>query len=293
VFAGSGFEPAADETLAASFGVYDVGRGRWHEGLLAAAGLDRLTWPRVTRWNEVAGEIVRGSRRIPVYSPVGDQQAALAGALLGESELSVNIGTGSQVSVVARTFGDGPGKVRPYFDGRYLQTVTHIPAGRALNVLVRMLTRDEAAEIDALWHEVESALETLESTDLVVDLSFFPSAFGQRGGISNIHERNLTAGHLFLAAFQNMASNYAAAAEILRPGNEWSSLALSGGIAHRSRRLREIVAARLGCPYRLSPAPEETLTGLACLGRVIAGLEASVAEAGAALRRRPGNVGVN
>jgi sugar (pentulose or hexulose) kinase len=290
--ASSEFEPTADETLAAAFGVYDVEHSSWHTELLAALGLDRLHWPRVTRWNEAIGELAHGSRRLPIYSPIGDQQAALTGALLRADELSVNIGTGSQVSVLTDVFRSGITrsgitKVRPYFDGLFLQTVTHIPAGRALNGLARLLARDRAVE--EVWKEVDRALESLAETDLVVDLSFYPGAFGQRGRIENIHESNLTVGHLFLAAFGNMASNYAAAAELLRPERDWGTIAFSGGLAHRSRRLREMVAEKLARPYRLSPSPEETLMGLACLGRVIAGFEPSVAEASDAIRRVRGD----
>jgi sugar (pentulose or hexulose) kinase len=279
---GDGREPSADETLAASFGVYDLQQGSWHEALIARLGLDRLRWPRVTRFRDAIGDWTWGPRRIPIYSPIGDQQAALIGSLLSAGELSINIGTGSQVSVLGDAHPGDSAKSRPYPDGGPLRTVTHIPAGRALNALARLLRRDAERE-EEFWATLDAELRDLPETDLAVDLSFFPAAFGNRGRIENIREASLTAPHLFLAAFHSMASSYFAAAQML--GGEHRSLVLSGGLAHRSHRLREIVARRFALPWRLSGAAEETLTGLGVLARVHAGLDSSVATATATLRR--------
>ena len=79
---------------------------------------------------------------------MGDHQAALAGAFLGERELSLNISTGSQASLFTPTWQPGNYQTRPFFDGRFLNTITHIPAGRALNVLFKLLT--ELAEAQRL-----------------------------------------------------------------------------------------------------------------------------------------------
>src|SRR5205085_1521990 len=151
-----------------------------------------------------------------------------------------------------------------------------IPAGRALNVLRRMT--------DASWEEIDRAVDALPETDLVVDLSFFPNAFGRRGRMDNIHEGNFTSGDLFLAAYENMTGNYAAAARRLFPSGEWGSLALSGGLVHRSRRLRQLLGQRLERDYRVSPSEDDALVGLACLAGVIAGYQPSVAGAIETLR---------
>jgi len=246
----------AEPTLAASFGVFDVQAGEWHRDLIAALGLDRVDWPRITRWSEA----VAGFEGIPIYAPIGDQQAAVRGVSLAENELSINIGTGSQVSVLSDTFRTGSFKVRPYFDGLYLETVTHLPAGRALNVLLRMLGRHS-------WDGIDEAVDELVKTDVAVDLSFYPSAFGSRGRIENLTETNATIGHIFLAAFESMAANYATAARMLFPGEEWGSLVLSGGLAHKSARLRALIANALARDTRLSANTEETLLGLAALAR--------------------------
>jgi sugar (pentulose or hexulose) kinase len=243
----------ADETLAHSFGVYDIRKRTWDQALLDAFELRHLAWPRVTRWNEIIGTY----RDLPVYSPVGDQQAALLGAGLQAGELSLNIGTGSQVSVLLDELRSGDFKVRPFFGDRFLATVTHIPAGRALNRLQRT--------INTPWSDIDAAVDALDATDLVVELSFY------RGRIDNIRESNFTAGHLFLAAYENMATNYLAAALRLHPDHDWGTLVLSGGLAHKAARLRKLVSSRLQRNYRLSVSEDETLAGLARLGMAALG----------------------
>src|SRR5690606_26437889 len=122
------------------------------------------------------------------YAPVGDHQCALVGALLQARELSLNISTGSQVSVIAPTFVPGEYETRPYFDGATLQTVTRLPAGRALTALVSLLTELAQAEGYAVrdpWTTIASAVEATPRTDMQMDVGFFASPVGERGEMLN------------------------------------------------------------------------------------------------------------
>jgi sugar (pentulose or hexulose) kinase len=50
----------------------------------------------------------------------------------------------------------------------------------------------------------------------------------------------------------------------------------SGGVARRFPVLRELTAAALGLPSRLSPHPEDTLFGLMVLAQAFSGRRSSV-----------------
>ncbi|MEN9935630.1 MAG: hypothetical protein RLZZ387_2209 [Chloroflexota bacterium] len=279
--------PGVEPTNAAAAGALDLTTGDWHSGALAAAGLADLRWPAVQVFGEVAGIYHAGGRAIPCYRPVGDAQAALAGAGLAEGELSINIATGSQVSMLRPRLTLGDFQTRPYFDGRCLTTLSGIPAGRALNVLVSLLTELAAASgapVPDPWQLLLRAAETAADTDLQVNVALFAGAPGGPGAISNIHEHNLSAGHLFRAAFRDMAERYHTAALRLSPTREWRSLALTGGLAQQAGVLRDLIAARFDLPYRLGPA-EDTLSGLLALALVCTGRASSVAEAGAIIQR--------
>ncbi len=288
----SGQRAIVDPTNAASYGLFNVRTGVWSEQALAAADLERFRMPKVVTGDEALQPCYRFSHRGKILNcpaPVGDHQCALLGSLLREDELSVNASTGSQISVLSRDFQVGPHQVRPFFDGRFLHAVTHIPAGRALNVLMGLLTelpnREESPLADP-WKLVQYAVDEIPDTDLTVDLSFFNNGRrSQHGSLTNIREDNLTVGHLFRAAFASMASDYqrhAASLPSISDGkeaaNQWHRLVFSGGIAHKVPALRKMIENTFGIPSRLSPTEDDTLNGLLILALRASGRVASFDE---------------
>jgi sugar (pentulose or hexulose) kinase len=270
-----GVPPASDPTMAASQGTFDLAAGDWHSDLLERLGLGALSWPRVQPFHQPTGELRVAGRLVPCYPGVGDQQCALAGAALAPGELSLNIATGSQVGLLSEESTPGDYQLRPYFGGRWLRTITHIPAGRALALLVELLTelagRQGPAAPDP-WAYIARTVEATPATDLQLDLAFFASAVGDRGAIANIHEGNLSVGHLFRAAFERMAATYEASARRLAPDADWERVVFSGGLAQGMPVLREVILRRLGAEHRVCATTEDALAGLLALARVCAGL---------------------
>jgi sugar (pentulose or hexulose) kinase len=263
--------PAMEPTQAAAFGALSLRTLRWRQDVIGNLGLESLRWPEV----QPTGSILGTWRGAPCFASVGDQQCALAGALLSEGELSVNVGTGAQVSMITDSLlTDTPnaGQIRPYFNGRFLRTITHLPGGRALHALLRLLTElGGIAEQDA-WQEVERAIAPLAATDLRASLAFHAGPCGSAGFLHNLHEGNLTVGHVFRAAFESMAHNYDTCARQLGGTRAPACVVFSGGVLRRFKLLRELTAAALGLPHRLSPHPEDTLFGLMVLARTCIGL---------------------
>lgn len=260
----------------------------WPWPLLTRLGLDRLRWPAIRAITDVAGYLPLGSTSLPCYTPVGDHQAALAGAFLGYEELSLNISTGSQASLLTSTWQPGNCQTRPFFDGRFLNTVTHIPAGRALNVLLKLLT--ELAEAQQLnlpdpWAYIAAAAEQAGETDLELNLAFFAGPVGAQGAISHITEDNLTVGHLFRAAFQNMADIYLTCALRLSPTRQWRRLVYSGGLAQKFGLLRRFIGDKFQVDDRLCASSEDTMLGLLALALVIGGRATTVEQAVDLLRQ--------
>lgn len=285
----SGQAPVVEPTMAASMGALDMPTGRWHAVALGNLGLGGLAWPQIVPASAPAYALPVGKRSLPCCPPVGDHQAAVLGALLQPNELSLNISTGSQVSVLAPRFRTGEYEVRPYFDGGFLQTITRIPAGRSLNALVDLLLelpRAEGFAVQNPWATIAAAVEATPETDVRVDLAFFASPVGDHGAITNVREETLQVGHLFRAAFQAMAANYRLCAGRLDPNQPWSRLVFSGGLAQRFAPLRAEIVRAFGVADRLCPAAEDTLLGLLALALVASGRAPSVAEATTQLRAR-------
>jgi sugar (pentulose or hexulose) kinase len=274
--------PATEPTIAAAQGMLDLATRDWHRPLLDTLGLGRLGLPAIHDLRHSVGEISIGTRRQPCYAAIGDQQCALLGAALAPGELSLNIATGSQVSLIRPTLAFGDYQVRPFFDGGWLNTITHIPAGRSLELLVTLLCELPASQgvhVPDPWGAIAHAVDATPETDLTIDLAFFASALGDRGAIGNIHERNLTVGHLFRAAFERMAATYVTCARRLAPADDWQQLVFSGGLAQNLVALRASIVRQFGARHRVCVTAEDTLQGLLALALVCSGKAASMAEA--------------
>jgi sugar (pentulose or hexulose) kinase len=258
----TGAETVTHATNAAAHGTWDVTRGRWHSAVLAKLSLSHLSWPPVVGTGVRVGRISLSGRSVPVLVPIGDQQSALYGAELGPDELSINIGTGSQLAVLsAETSHDGV-QVRPYVDGDFIATITHIPAGRSLTALVRLLTELSGGPPTAeTWDAVLQAAERAPERQVTVDLSFFPCATGARGSVSGLTEESMTAGALFRGALESMADSYLRLSSRLPGAGRLRRVVLSGGLARRSPLLRELLARAFQQEMRVAE-DEEALRGL-------------------------------
>jgi sugar (pentulose or hexulose) kinase len=275
-------------TNAMAYGALDLETLDWNWDALEHLNLAQYAWPRIVPHGEVVAAINIGAREIPCYAPVGDAPVALVGAFVDEAELSINIGTGSQVSLVKPKLEFGDFETRPFFDGQFLTTVTTIPAGRALDALVNLLVelpRAAGLDLGDPWPYIEQEVEMAGGTEMEVDLAFFKSAYGERGKITNVMEADLRAGALFRAAFENMASNYHRSALRLDPDRAWRRLVFSGGLAQKLGVLRDIIQRRFHSPYRISAEPEETLLGLLGLALVFSGRCPAVRDAMTMLRQ--------
>lgn len=282
----AGTAPTIEPTNAGAHGALNLTTMQWHEDLLMSLGLAHLRWPTIHSFGPPVATVTIAGRALPCYAPVGDHQCAVVGALLAPEELSLNISTGSQVSLSTDQLALGDYQTRPFFDGRFLNTITGIPAGRALNHLVNLLTELahlQGKPLDDPWPAIAQAAATATSrgtqNDLAVNLSFFDSVGGSSGAITNIREDNLTVGHLFHAAFQSMATNYYRSALRLDADQPWRRLVFSGGLAQKIEVLQKLIQQQFQRETRLCPSTEDTLVGLLALGHVATGRIPSVSAA--------------
>jgi sugar (pentulose or hexulose) kinase len=280
-------KPSVDCTNAMAYELLNLTTLQWHSELIWELALDELQWPPIRAHGAIVGKIQIGNKNVPCYTAVGDYQCALAGALLDEKELSLNISTGSQVSRLTGKLALGNYQTRPFFDGKFTNTISHLPAGRSLNVLVDLITeipRAQQLEFSDPWGYIAKVSEQSGDSDLKVNLGFFPGPRGNRGGISNIREQNLTVGSLFRAAFENMAENYSECAGQIWPDRSWQNVVFSGGLIRKNELLRKIIQQKLNTPYRLCPLEEDTLLGLMVLALVFSKRVGSVKQAMQQLR---------
>ena len=264
----SGQEPVMHPTNAAATGLFNICSGDWEPDLISITTTAGIRFPRI---GSSAIEFRYGDSTITAAPAIGDQQAALLGAgLCMPTDISFNLGTGAQVSVLCDApFFSDVYQIRPFFLGRYLKTVPHIPCGRAMNVFSRfiqdvLVCYNAGTTEEALWKGMKKAASTATPSLLSCDLSFFENAVTEysEGNISHISENNLTLSNLTAAMFRQVADNALIAAKRIVPDNSAvKRILFSGGAVRKNEAiLNTIKAAYPGTEY--SVAENETLVGL-------------------------------
>ena len=276
-----GSAPGVEITNAGAYGALNLETLNWHQEVIEELGLDNLQWPALRKPGEVVGHLAVQGRRVPCYTPVGDYQCALVGALFGAEEVSLNVATGSQVSRMTPELTLGDYQTRPFFAGRFLNTFTYPPGGRALNVIVDLLchlARSQGLDLKDPWEAIARAAEGVADTDLEVDLNFFPSPRGDRGRIANIRGDNLTSGTCSGPHSRTWPIPSLIVRSGLSPEKSWKNLLFSGGVACKLEILRRVIQQRFAASYRITPFEEDTLFGLLILASVFSGRARSVEE---------------
>ena len=225
-------EPVMHASIAASLGGYSPETGDFMRERLGELA---CVLPRVTRKEGLAGRYAAASgRTIPVATPIGDNQASFLGSAdaLEESVL-VNVGTGSQISMTARSCGPGT-ELRPFVDGQFLCVGSALCGGRAYALLEKLFRAESGkSAYDWLNRQAEAVLDGGGCT-LSVDTRFAgtradPAA---RGSITGIGTDNLTPGQLACGVLYGIARELRALYDLM-PEREGKRVLVASGNAVR------------------------------------------------------------
>ncbi len=266
--ANGSFFNLSHSSMAAGLGVYDIHAKSFSEKLVSFAEEQTgtaLAFGNVTDDVVVAGEY----DGIPIYSGIGDLQAAVYGAGNGPDTISVNLGTGSQVSLVDGKSSNDNLEVRPFLNGLMMQTITHIPSGRMLNCYVGFL--NDVAPLRDVWGLLATVTNTeMTAAQLDFGLGVFPGAWGGSGsgGIVGIMEGRLTLRNYIASLLKAYVGQYAKAISAFGDVRG-RRIVLSGGIAAKLPVVGERLSMLTGLNVHFSQNSEETLDGLARLVDVL------------------------
>ena len=264
--------PKIHITNAAATGLFNLKKKEWDSDILGYIRAENVIFPQIV--TDSAPEIVDfrlNKTGIHALPAIGDQQAALLGAGLKKTDtLSVNMGTGAQVSRLSDSpvFGRS-WQVRPYFWDQYLLTIPFIPSGRAINVYFRFIRSvleryGERRTDEEIWQGILASAEDGEKTGMKVDLGFFENAVNDstRGSLSEIGENELTMENLFASVIDQMIENCLRKADELWEDRTFlHKLLLSGGITDRIATVRERFGKHFTNCEKLT-AEGDTLEGL-------------------------------
>ena len=266
--------PIMHASDAASLGLYDIEAKKFNYDVSV----------QVTDAFEIIGKY----RGIDVSVAIGDNQASVFSTLADEDDLLINVGTGSQVSIVSARPVFAPNiESRPYVDGKYLIVGSALCGGRAYSVLKDFYSRLFAlagVENVDVYSVMDKMLKEKTDTSLVCDTRFdgTRSEPTQRGSISNISTDNFTPedlGYAFLCGMMNeLYGMYSAMGETKK------GIVGSGNGIRKNRPLTEIAQKRFGGELKIPAHTEEAAFGAALFGMVACGVCDSAKDAQGLIR---------
>jgi len=291
--------PVTDPTLAASLGLYDLGRDRFDPDALRKAGLDDLAWSRVAPAGTRVGSTAAGTA---VFAPLGDNQASFLGSVRDhERTVLLNVGTGGQVCVFTREPGalPFPLETRPFPGGGFLRVGASLCGGKAYALLEgffrQVCEAFGAGRAEASLYERMNALareQGAEDPPLEVDTRFQGTRAdaGITGSIGGITLGNLTPAALvrgFLRGISGELHGYFLEMTGEEP-RRFTALVGSGNGIRRNPALREELGRRFALPLLVPRQPEEAALGAALCAAVGLGALPDFARAGAMLEYERG-----
>ena len=229
-------DPKSHVSLTAGTGFYDINKTSCSNEFLQT----NLEFCSVTtNIQECLGQITLSGHTVNVYGGIGDLQAALYGAGLATGGAVVNLGTGSQVAVLPAHKGN---ELRPFIHGDYAGVVTHIPGGRALNVVADLFDGIAAlgGSKPVFWEQWQQLdVDDILNSPLHTDLNLFDSAWrhSTTSGFIGLQEHCSSPQQVLLGIAKSWAQQYVDALNSLDPSHSITSVMLTGGLARKSRFL--------------------------------------------------------
>ena len=239
-------KPLIHTSMAQSLGLYDQRTKGFDLQAADILGLNKQYLPAVTDTVCILGTY-QGS--IPVLCALGDNQASVYGACAGRSRLLVNIGTGSQISLICDTYRKVDGlDTRPYVDGQYLLSGSSLCGGSAYDVLARLV----ADTLQYFGHEVPedllqrldtAAMNAAEGSGLIVDTRFLGTRIQPEltGRITGINTANMTLGALAYAFADGVVKELYDFYELMPDKEEAGEISVSGNAVRNSELYRMII----------------------------------------------------
>ena len=294
----TGSPPSMDPTLAASWGIYDLLDRAWNAPFLGGLGIDPRHLPPIHDSGVRVGGLGRSLAHrvglvagLPVYNPVGDNQASFLGTAVqaaGVEGLHVsgavllNLGTGGQVSWAVPHFQPPaePVETRPLPGAGYLRVGASLCGGGAYAWLARTVESwlDEfGVEIDP-----EAILQKLNALARACPdsggLRVRPTFLGVRGdpeivggAIEGIPFDALRLGPLARATLVGIVDElYNLYAAHGGPSAGAARLIAAGGAVRRNPLLMELMENRFDLPALLADHPAPGAAGAAHLAALSA-----------------------
>lgn len=285
-------EPEIHISNAAGLGFFDAEHHKYNEKVLDIFDVKKEILPRVSTTILPHGTY----RGCEVYTAIGDNQASFLGAVgLAPRTLLVNMGTGSQISMLTDRYIEVPGmETRPITGHEWLIVGASLCGGRAYALLERffreyvqagMTMQDEQnnsqyALMERLaWEAKEKRKNQQPQEEAWMKCS--PLFCGTRekpmlrGSITKISEDNFSAGEMILSLLEGMVQELYDMYDTLVNdiGIPAKQMVMSGNGIRKNKLLQNLICERFSLDFRENFYEEEAACGAGLMHIILANRE--------------------
>ena len=239
---------------------------------------------------DVTDELLPAGRvhGIPVAVAIGDNQASFLGTVRHRDGMFLNVGTGSQISMLHDGTDAHGFELRPYFEGDALLVHSALCGGKAYALLegffrdvVQSMTHRDPGP---LYDEISALLDKKTGTDLAVSNTFCGTRTDPalRASIGNLTQDNFTAADFSAGVLAGISAELYEL--VVKTGIRPAFLAGAGNGIRKNAYLRREIQKRFGCKLCLAAHCEEAAYGAALSALVAAGRLSSIWDAAGLIR---------
>lgn len=263
--------PILHSSMAASLGLFNLKENRFDGKLIRRAGMDARYFPSVQNEEKPIGF---WNQKVPVSAAFGDNQASFLGAVPEGGSVLVNVGTGSQISVLADEICQFEQlECRPFMKGKFLYVGSSLCGGYAYALLkqfyesVFQMCGMEPAENLYVYMNMaaEAGFDKYGLEGLQTDVRFNGSRTqpALRGQVENISVDNFGAEALTLGVLQGICKelhDYYLEANVQ---NDVPYITGSGNGIRKNPLLQKLFGLQFGKELLISQCDEEAACGSA------------------------------
>ncbi|MDD2402265.1 MAG: FGGY family carbohydrate kinase [Clostridia bacterium] len=203
-------EPIIHSSDAASLGMFALPKAEFDYEALKNVGMQVSFFPKVVNRLQILGKNING---IPVVVAIGDNQASYIGSVKDmKNSILVNVGTGSQLSVMSDHFIQNKGiDTRPYMDKSYLLVGASLCGGSAyanLESFFRSVVEMAGFSCDSLYPNMNALSEKFialeDKLTIATQFSGTREHPQNRGSIQNLGIKNFTPQHFIVGVLEGI-----------------------------------------------------------------------------------------
>lgn len=262
--------PLVHPTNAAAFGAFDLTANKFDLEALEKAGVLTGYLPKIFDDNASIGKTGEG---IAVCCAIGDNQASFFGSVASDTCILINVGTGSQISVISNDVQKNTEiEYRPYLFHNYLAVGCAICGGYAYNLLknffvqtIEMLGGSAPADIyDIMNSEAEKIYVSADKLKINTQFRGTRKNPALRGSIREIGTDNFTPQALILGFLEGMCDELYTFYEKMTLNHAVPLILVgSGNGIRKNLLLQSMFSERFGMELKIPQNEEEAAFGTA------------------------------